>query len=179
MSLVKREYFISINAIILSFIIIVPMITIFLLLFYCLFLSDITIEIKLKIGFFILFLLLILILLESIPRLISYVKLLINKKPALILTDENLIDNINSQTFNWKEINKISIGSMNVVRSKINFIAISLNNPKKHIDNIKNPYKKVIAKINNKYFQGAFSIQPNLLNCDNKELFEVLQEYIN
>ena len=176
MSLVKKEYFISINAITLSFILIVPMISLFVLIFYLLFLSDITIGIKLKIGISVLFFFLTLILLEATPRFITYFKLLINKKPALILTDENLIDNINSQTFIWKEINKISIGSINV-RSKINFIAISLNNPKIHIDNIKNPYKKVIAKINNKYFQGAFSIQPNLLKCNNQELFETLKEY--
>jgi hypothetical protein len=48
---------------------------------------------------------------EAIPNLFRFSKHLIKSKPALILTEKELIDNVNNVIYAWREIkkNKISI----------------------------------------------------------------------
>ena len=44
---------------------------------------------------------------EAIPNLFRFSKHLIKSKPALILTEKELIDNVNNVIYSWTEIKKI------------------------------------------------------------------------
>lgn len=105
-------------------------------------------------------------------------RLFLTNTPALILTHNELIDNINLQKFRWTDIKDISSASIQM-KTRINYIAISLVDPEKYISIIISPYTRFMARLNEKYFGGAFSIQPNIVKCDNSELLASLINYHN
>jgi len=166
----KTEYYFSKPGIILSFIFI--FIVLFTLTFSAYFLS----LAENKIPLFICLIILILFL-TTFPSFYIRVKYFLKKKPALILTKDEFIDNINFQKFKWTDFKNITLSSVTITPYQVNYIALSLINPQKHIKSITNPYKRYTAKISEKYFQGAFSIQPNIIKCDNRELLETLINY--
>ena len=98
--------------------------------------------------------------------------------PALILTKNELIDNINLQVFKWTDIQNISSESIKT-KTRIKYIAISLIKPDTYIDVIKNPYKRTIARLNQNYFGGAFSIQPNIIKCKSSDLLRDMTKHLN
>jgi hypothetical protein len=96
--------------------------------------------------------------------------------PAITLTEDTLIDNINNQIYSWTDIKSISKESTQG-RTGVNYISISLVDSYEHINKIKSSYRRLIARMNEKYFGGTFSIQPNLIKCRNAEFFEDLTGY--
>jgi hypothetical protein len=95
-----------------------------------------------------------------------------------VLTKDELIDNINSQKFKWTDIKNVSSGSIKI-KTRVNYIAVSLIEPNKYIETIKSPYRRLIARLNEGYFGGAFSIQPNIIRCDNEVLLNNLIAFYN
>ncbi|WP_238321155.1 STM3941 family protein, partial [Flavobacterium saliperosum] len=95
-------------------------------------------------------------------------------QPALILSNENLTDNINHRILKWSEIKKIS----NYKSSKsANFIAINVNNPKLVAQKVKNPMQRFKMTLNKLIYGFSFSIQPNIIKCNNTELLNTLNEF--
>lgn len=94
------------------------------------------------------------------------------------MTNDELIDNVNLQRFKWTDIKSISSASIKIT-ARVNYIAISITEPDKYIEKIRNPYKRLIARLNEKYFKGAFSIQPNIIKCNNSELLNSLIKFHN
>ena len=177
----EKQYYFSIPTIIVGYVLTIPLIV--LISFICFaFFYVLTNFSNLKYGYLMLlfcvtfFVLLTLLLMEALPRLYKFIRLYFQKIPALVLTKDKLIDNINNQVYNWTDIKSISIASIQI-KTRVNFIAIALIDPDKFINKIENPYKRLITKINERYFRGAFSIQPNIIKCDNNMLFEDLTEY--
>jgi hypothetical protein len=109
----------------------------------------------------------------TFPNFIRRLKFFFEDKPALILTKDELIDNINLQKIKWIDIESISSKSVQV-KGRVNYISISLINPEKYYNSIKNPYQRFITRVNQNYFGGAFSIQPNIIKCENSELLKKL-----
>ncbi len=171
----KTNYYISVYALIISFTIILVVVSFVGFIIYGLLAVSVT-TVVIVLVLAIICLMNLIILLEAIPNLYRYATLYFKKIPALQLTEEKLIDNINNQSYNWKDVKSISIASVRV-KTRINFIAISLVDSEKYFNKISNPYKKFTARFNEKYFQGAFSIQPNLIKCKNDKLFEDLTQY--
>ncbi len=130
-----------------------------------------------KVAFVLVFLIFILFI-SLFPDFYKRLKMFLNNTPALILTNDELIDNINSQKFKWGDIKNISTSSLKINHG-ISYMAISLVNPEKYITVIRNPCKRLIAILNEKYFNGAFSIQPNIIKCNKIELFDNLSNYRN
>ena len=168
---IKTEYFFSKIAIILASLFL--LFIFFLLSFLIYFSFSLDSKIVLIFCLFILFL-----FLKSFQSFYIRIKFYLADTPALILTKDELIDNTNLQIFQWKDIKAISAKSINI-RTRVNYIAISLIDPYKYIDLIENPYKRIIAILNHKFFGGAFSIQPNIIKCNNAELLKDLSKYID
>jgi hypothetical protein len=167
----KTEYYFSKNAIILaSFFLLV-------ILFFFAFVTYIFYSADLKIAMFICFFIFLLFL-TTFPGFFQRIKFFLADIPALILTNDELIDNINLQIFKWADIKNISSDSIKI-KTRVSHIAISLIDSDKYIDSIGNPFKRLIARLNHKYFGGAFSIQPNIIKCENAELLETLTNYFN
>jgi hypothetical protein len=97
-------------------------------------------------------------------------------RPGLIITNEKLIDNINNQQLEWKEIAEIE--EYFDVRTG-SYIAIKVRNPEKYLTKKKSYYDRIIMQLNQKYWNGMFAIQPKVLKCEKKELLENLKSYID
>jgi len=110
---------------------------------------------------------------KSFKYTLSFIK----GTPALILTNEELVDNINNQVYKWADIKTISQASAEMANGANGYIAISLAEPDGFINACKNPYKRFILRLNEKYFKGAFSIQPNIIKCKKGELLNTLVAY--
>ncbi len=169
----KKEYFISVYALVISIIVIILLTFFIVSIIYGLLVVDFTIF---MFGCMIVSLVMLWVLIESIQNLYKFSRLYFKDIPALILTADTLIDNINNQIYSWAEIKNITKESTQS-RTGTNFIAISLVGSDECISKITNSYRRLIARINERYFRGAFSIQPNLIKCKNNELFDDLTQY--
>ena len=169
------KYYFSKIAIILTSILMLIIVVLIFFMTYLFYLADLKIGIGVCGCVFILFS-------TTFPNFIRRLKFFFEDTPALIFTKDELIDNINLQKIKWIDIESISSKSVQV-KSRVNYIAISLVNPEIYYNSIKNPYLRFIARLNQKYFGGAFSIQLNIIKCENKELFKnliyKLEEYKN
>ncbi|MDP1818130.1 MAG: STM3941 family protein [Leadbetterella sp.] len=178
----EKQYYISIKTLILGYILIILGLSLFCTIsftFVNIFLKSRDIKFSYFMPLFLfLFILTALLLIETISKSYRFSRIYFAKIPALILTQDKLIDNLNNQIYNWNDIEKISIATIPFER-RVNFISISLIDPYKFINKINNPFKRLNSKINQRYFKGAFSIQPNLIKCENNKLFEDLTEYFN
>ncbi|MGL4631576.1 MAG: STM3941 family protein [Leadbetterella sp.] len=123
------------------------------------------------------FLVLSIFLLYIVSSIFRYTRLYFKKVPALILTKDNLVDNIHTQVYNWAEIDKISIVTIRA-KGSVDAISISLKDPEGFIKKIKNPFKRFSAKLNTKRYGGTFIIQPNGIK-NNSKLFTDLTNYLN
>jgi len=110
-----------------------------------------------------------------IPPFIKIIISLNTNQPALILSKENLIDNINHQVLKWSEIKKISYYTP--LKSG-RHIAITVNNPKLIAQKVKSPMKRVNMTLNKLLYGFSFSIQPNTIKCDDNELLNTLNEFL-
>lgn len=110
---------------------------------------------------------------EFIPNLFKFSSLYINKTPALILTNNKLFDNVNGQIFDWDEIERIDY-----IISKSNYISIKVKDPSKFVNTQRSYFKKLILKLNAKYFNGSFAIQPKMLKANRKELIQELNNFL-
>ena len=111
---------------------------------------------------------------EAIPNAIKFTKHLIKNEPALILTNEELIDNTNSVIFSWSEIKEIKYQ----LNYPANHISIEVKSPSIFLKKETNSYKRLIMKLNAKFFNGTFSLQPMLISCKRRELVENLNLYL-
>ncbi len=161
------KYYFSKTVIILSSILML------LIAFSIAFITYLLFFVNIKIGGFI-SLAIFFLFLTTFPNFLRRLKYFFQNTPALLLTKEELIDNINLQKFKWTDIENISTNSARV-DVKVNYISISLIAPEKYYSFINNPYDRLIARLNQKYFGGAFSIQPNIIKCDNNELLKTLR----
>ena len=169
MTSIKTEYYFSKIAIIFASILL--LIVLFLLAFvtYFLYSADLKTAAFISFFFFLLFL-------TTLPSFYKRYNFFVADTPALILTKDELIDNVNLQTFKWKDIRAITTTSISM-KARVRYIAIALIDPDKYIHLIKNPFKRFIARLNQKYFGGAFSIQPNIIKCNKTELLKNMTKY--
>ena len=112
---------------------------------------------------------------DAIPKILRTGKNIFSKTPALILTQDFLIDNINGKQFKWEEIN--SIGDYYDARTG-SYIAISVKNHSEYLKNEKSFYDRTIMKLNEKYWNGMFAIRPRELKCNRNELIKNLKSFL-
>ena len=167
----KTEYYFSKMAIIVSLLLLLIFFLLFTFATYILYSSDLKAAMFICLFFFLLFL-------GTFPSFYKRFSFFIADTPALILTKNELIDNINLQIFKWTDIQNISSESIKT-KTRIKYIAISLIKPDTYIDVIKNPYKRTIARLNQNYFGGAFSIQPNLIKCKSSDLLQDMTKHLD
>lgn len=165
----KTEYYFSKVALILASVLLLAIMLFFIFMTCLLYSADLKVTMLICLLIFLLFL-------TTFPNFYKRFNFFLTNTPALILTKDELIDNINLQNFKWTDIKNISSTSIKM-KTSVNYIAISLIEPDKYIDKIVSPFKRLIARINEKYFGGAFSIQPNIIKCDNAELLKSLTKY--
>ena len=113
---------------------------------------------------------------DVIPRLIQTGKILFKQSPALILTENKLVDNINMQQFLWTDIENID--QYYDVRTG-SYIAIKLKNPSDYLIKEKSTFNKLIMYFNKEYFNGIFAIRPQTIRCDKKELLKNLKSFLD
>ena len=131
-------------------------------------------SVKAYLAVFFLGFLLFIISNEAIPNLFRFSKHLIKGEPALILTEKELIDNVNNMTYSWTEIKKIKYH----FNYPANHISIEVKSPSFFLKKETNSYKRLIMKLNAKYFNGTFSLKPMLISCKKSELEENLNLFL-
>ena len=131
-------------------------------------------SVKAYLAIFFLGFLLFIISNEAIPNLFRFSKHLIKSEPALILTEKELIDNVNNVIYPWTEIKKIKYQ----LNYPANHISIEVKSPFLFLKKETNSYKRLIMKLNAKYFNGTFSLKPMLISCKKRELVENLNLYL-
>jgi hypothetical protein len=167
----KTAYYFSKTAIVLTSILLIVISFLFVSTAYFLYRADLKIAVLVCLFILLLFI-------STFPTFYKRLSFFLRNTPALILTKDELIDNVNLQKFKWTDIRKVSAASVKV-KTRVNYIALSLIEPEKYIERIRSPYKRLIARLNEKYFGGAFSIQPNIIKCDNRILLDNLKAYQN
>ena len=114
---------------------------------------------------------LLVFLFDPLTRFFRILYYAIISKPALILLDDRLVDNVNNLIIYWDEIEHIRF----VNKSKFGGqIAVKPKDLTMLLGRVEIPYKKIIFRINQKYFNGAVSISPNLLKCKRDNLYHEL-----
>ena len=131
-------------------------------------------SVKAYLAIFFLGFLLFIISNEAIPNLFRFSKHLIKSEPALILTEKELIDNVNNLIYPWTEIKKIKYQ----LNYPANHISIEVKSPSLFLKKETDSYKRLIMKLNAKYFNGTFSLKPMLISCKKRELVENLNLYL-
>ncbi|MFK8046561.1 MAG: STM3941 family protein [Crocinitomicaceae bacterium] len=111
---------------------------------------------------------------EIIPRTIFLIFNALKNKPAIKLTEELLIDNVNRKRIKWIDIEEI--GGLNISRGNM-YIPIEITNRQEYLNNEKSWFNRAIMRLNSRFFKGSFAIHPNPLVCDNNELLLNLQNY--
>jgi len=112
---------------------------------------------------------------DAILKIIRTGTNIVKNRPALILTKQKLIDNINNQQFNWTEIDEIE---EYYNRRSGSYIAIKVNNPDKYMLQEKKYFDRMVMKLNHKYWNGAFAIRPREVRGDKREILENLKTHI-
>jgi hypothetical protein len=113
----------------------------------------------------------LLLMLDPLMRFSRVLYYAIIRKPALILLEDKLVDNVNDLVIYWAEIEHIGFLNKSTFGGQI---AVKPKDLTMLLTRVKNPYKKIILRINQKYFKGAVSIPPNLLKCKRDELYHEL-----
>ena len=167
----KTEYYFSKIAIIISLLLLLIVFLLFAFATYILYSADLKTALFICLFFFFLFL-------GTFPSFYKRFVFFMADTPALILTKNELIDNINLQVFKWTDIQNISSESIKNT-TRIKYIAISLIKPDTYVAVIKNPYKRTIARLNQNYFGGTFSIQPNIIKCKSSDLLQDMTKHLD
>ena len=112
---------------------------------------------------------------DIVPKIIRTGRNILSNTPALILTEEMLIDNINRKQLKWNEIKGIE--EYYDVRTG-RYIAISVKNPHKYLNKEKSFFDRTIMRFNEKYWNGVFAIRPQQIKCKKQELLKTLKTYL-
>jgi hypothetical protein len=112
---------------------------------------------------------------DAIPKIIRTGRNILNGTPALILTEEMLVDNINCKQLNWNEIQ--TIDEYYDVRTG-SYIAISVKSPTDHMNSEKSFFDRTIMRFNEKYFNGIFALRPIEIRCKKNELLQSLKSFL-
>jgi len=113
------------------------------------------------------------ILLFLTIRIVRYFIRLVLKKPALVLSKENLFDFQTGLTFNWKDIKKFKMGTF-----KITTISVELYDNDKYIALFRNPIKRFIYRISSKIFNETFTFNISMLEGNNGMILNRLETYL-
>lgn len=111
---------------------------------------------------------------ESVPKNIRAGIHLFKNIPALLLTEDMLIDNLNMKKIKWAEIS--DIGEFYDVRSG-SYIAIKVKNPEVFLKEEKSFYNRVMMKLSNKYWHGSFAVFQKEIKGKNQDLLQDLKKY--
>jgi hypothetical protein len=108
----------------------------------------------------------------SIP---SYKCLFLKLKniPAIILTENEFIDNLNKLVFKWDDIKRISYDKSNS-KFKMANIYIELYESSKFTNLTGNWFDRFLRKMDNRFYKGSYRFNPNLIKGDNKDLLNEL-----
>ncbi len=108
------------------------------------------------------------LLISNFHLLYSY----LTKRPALILSKSNLIDNINKQTFNWSDIFEISLHPT----SKLIWVNIGDGYKDKYL-NSKNILTKFYIKFHLDLTHGSFWLNPKTIDDKDGKLLDNLIKF--
>ncbi len=127
----ETKYYFSKTAVILTSIFLVIIVFLFSA-FTCIFyITNQTIALFICLFIFLLFL-------TTFPGFYRRINFFLAGTPALILTEDELTDNINLQKLKWTDIKNIS-SQLIKMKIRVNYIALSLLNSENYIESIKNP----------------------------------------
>ncbi len=99
---------------------------------------------------------------------------MLNEKPGLIINSEGIVDNTNIMSLGlipWGDV--LAINEM-IVQGRV-FINVTVANPAEYFDRQKNPFKRVLMKMNYKAYKYVIDVRANHLKCGHQELFSLLQ----
>lgn len=113
------------------------------------------------------------VLLFLIIRIVKYFIRLILRKPALILTEENLFDFQTGLTFNWKDIKEFKMGTYKITR-----ISIELYDNEKYIAIFRNPLKRFIYRLSSRIFTDTFTFNISMLKGKNDNILKRLETHL-
>ncbi|MEI8204826.1 MAG: hypothetical protein WCH34_17535 [Bacteroidota bacterium] len=158
----RKEYYFSISIIFNSifitsvFVIMIPLIVI----------------LYIKGGFWVLPILIVYLFMfyNSIP---TYKSLFFKLKniPAIILTENEFIDNLNKQRFNWDDIKRVSYDK-SYSRFKMTNIYFELYDPNAYNVLSGNKLDRLLRKLDNHFYKGSYRFSPNIIKGDNKALLK-------
>lgn len=114
-------------------------------------------------------------LLFTVPNLLVSINCIFRNQPALILTKNSLIDDINKHVYKWNEIENVSYRLNTGPKSFGGYIAIDLINPKKILDKDIRPIERLRMKLLSR--KEIFALSANSLNCSDEELLKNLIEF--
>lgn len=117
-----------------------------------------------------------LLLALSLPKYLKFFLFLMTNRPALILTPNSLIDNVNGLDIKWSEIKNISY-QLNKGKAPGGYIAITVVDPDKYILRDPNPFSRLIKRLNTDHFGGTFSIPPSSIKCTLTHLLNDLRQF--
>ena len=106
-------------------------------------------------------------------RIIKYFIQLLNRQPALTLTEKSLFDYQTGVTIDWTDIKDFSFGGY-----RTTYISIKLVDKEKYILLFKNPVIKFLYRLNSKLFHGTFTFNISILKGNNDKIFESVQHYL-
>lgn len=123
-------------------------------------------------GYFFIFIMAAITFVFEIKIIRNFI-LLIKGKPALTLTEKNLIDYQSGRIIEWADIQDISSGGQ-----KANYISIKLYESEKYISKYKNPVLKSVYRLNSKLFHGTFTFTISMLKGSNENILQTLEDYL-
>ena len=102
----------------------------------------------------------------------------LNGLPALKLTSTALIDNTNDIAFSWKDIEGFEEMKAYLGRGATKkYIAISLYDEAKYLLLVRGWKKRLLAKLNSRFFGGPFSIETNAIKEKREFILETLRKF--
>jgi hypothetical protein len=118
-----------------------------------------------------------LLIFASRRRYSRFIYLFFTKRPAISLTAEHLIDNINKQTLKWTEITEIEFRQLRGADQPGRYIAIKVANADLYFKDHKSWLRGQLHQFRSDQFFGTFGIQPNALSCKAQDLLNELQYF--
>jgi hypothetical protein len=110
--------------------------------------------------------------------LIFFTKKLLDSKPAIILDEEGLTDNMSAISLGfilWADINYVSELSIQPTAVSTQwFVVIVLKEPEAYIEREANPIKRMFLKLNNKNYGSPIHLSTNSLDIEHKALYRLI-----
>jgi hypothetical protein len=121
---------------------------------------------------------LFLLLLTTVPKLRRWSKYLTNGTPALLLTPEGLVNNLDGYTYPWTSIKDIAIRSTNTGRQRVRYIAIALFEPEPYIEAERNPWDRFIMRMNVKATGGPYTLSTGSISGKRSQILQELNDFL-